>query len=121
MKTAILGFGTVGSGAYEEANIAGGIEVKRILARHGREGYEHLNDIITPDIDDITGDPEIGLVIESMGGIEPAREYVLKCLRAGKHVVTPNKNLISACYGELMAEAERNRPGSITPFTLRQR
>lgn len=108
MKIAIMGFGTVGSGAYEEAKIAGGIEVKRILARHGREGYGHLDGIITPDIDDITGDPEIGLVIESMGGIEPAREYVLKCLRAGKHVVTPNKNLISACYSELMDEAGKN-------------
>ncbi len=108
MKIAIMGFGTVGSGAYEAAKAAGGLEVVRILARHGREGYEFLNDIITADIDDITGDPEIELVIESIGGIEPAREYVLKCLRAGKHVVTPNKNLISACYGELMAEAEAN-------------
>ncbi len=108
MKIAIMGFGTVGSGAYEEAKIAGGIEVKRILARHGRETYGHLDDIITPDIDVIANDPEIELVIESMGGIEPAREYVLKCLRAGKHVVTPNKNLISACYGELMSEAEKN-------------
>ena len=108
MKIAIMGFGTVGSGAYETALNAGGLEVVKILARHGREVYEHLNSIITPDIDDIAGDPEIELVIESMGGIEPAREYVLKCLRAGKHVVTPNKNLISACYRELMAEADAN-------------
>jgi homoserine dehydrogenase len=108
MKIAIMGFGTVGSGAYEAAKNAGGIEVVRILARHGRKGYEYLNDIITPDIDDIAGDPEIDLVIESIGGIEPAREYVLKCLRAGKHVVTPNKNLISACYKELMYEAAAN-------------
>lgn len=108
MKIAIMGFGTVGSGAYEAAKAAGGLEVVRILARHGREGYEFLDDIITADIDDITGDPEIELVIESIGGIEPAREYVLKCLRAGKHVVTPNKNLISACYGELMDEADAN-------------
>ena len=108
MKIAIMGFGTVGSGAYETALNASGLEVVKILARHGREGYEHLNSIITPDIDDIAGDPEIELVIESMGGIEPAREYVLKCLRAGKHVVTPNKNLISACYRELMAEADAN-------------
>ena len=47
MKIAIMGFGTVGSGAYETAMNAGGIEVVRILARHGREGYEFLNDIIT--------------------------------------------------------------------------
>ena len=108
MKIAIMGFGTVGSGAYESARIAGGIEVVKILARHGREGYEFLNSIITPNIDVIAGDPDIELVVESMGGVEPAREYVLKCLRAGKHVVTPNKNLISACYSELMEEAEAN-------------
>ena len=108
MKIAILGFGTVGSGAYETAQDAGGIEVVRILARHGREGYEHLNDIITTDIDDIANDPEIELVVESMGGVDPAKEYVLKCLNAGKHVVTPNKNLISACYSELMEAAEAN-------------
>lgn len=108
MKIAIMGFGTVGSGAYEAAKAAGDIEVVRILARHGRERYEYLNDIITADIDDIAGDPEIELVVESIGGIEPAREYVLKCLRAGKHVVTPNKNLISACYKELMDTAAEN-------------
>ena len=108
MKIAIMGFGTVGSGAYEVAKAAEGIEVVRILARHGREGYEHLSSIITPNIEDITSDESIDLVVESMGGIEPAREYVLACLNAGKHVVTPNKNLISACYEELMTAAVKN-------------
>ena len=108
MKIAIMGFGTVGSGAYENAKNAGGIDIVRILARHGRPGYEHLDDIITANIDDIAGDPEIELVIESIGGVHPAREYVLACLNAGKHVVTPNKNLISACYKELMEAAEAN-------------
>ena len=108
MKIAIMGFGTVGSGAYETAKVAGDIEIVRILARHGREGYEHLNDIITDNIEDITGDPEIELVVASIGEIHPVREYVLACLRAGKHVVTPNKNLISACYKELMEEAAAN-------------
>ena len=105
---AIMGFGTVGSGAYDISRNVEGLEVTRILARHGREGYEFLNDIITADIDDITGDSEIELVVESIGGISPAREYVLACLNAGKHVVTPNKNLISAHYDELMQAAEKN-------------
>ncbi len=108
MKIAIMGFGTVGSGAYEIAKARDDIEVVRILARHGREGYEHLDSIITPDINDIVNDDRIELVIESMGGVEPAREYVLACLNAGKHVVTPNKNLISACYDELMEAARAN-------------
>ena len=76
MKIAIMGFGTVGSGAYETAKNAGGIDIVRILARHGRPGYEHLDDIITANIDDIANDPEIELVIESIGGVHPAREYM---------------------------------------------
>ena len=108
MKIAIMGFGTVGKGAYEVAKTAGDIEVKRILARHGAEGYEDLDGIITADIADIAGDADIELVVESIGGIEPARTYVLECLNAGKHVVTPNKNLISACYKELTEAAEAN-------------
>lgn len=108
MKIAIMGFGTVGSGAYETAKTAGDIEVVKILARHGRDGYEHLNGIITGNIEDITGDPDIELVVESIGGVHPAREYVLACLNAGKHVVTPNKNLVSACYKELMEAAAAN-------------
>ncbi len=115
MKIAIMGFGTVGSGAYESARAEGGIEVVRILDRVVRKGYENLADIFTSNVEDIVGDPEIELVVEAMGGVGVAREFVLKCLKAGKHVVTPNKNLISACYKELMDEAEAN--GVMLRFT----
>lgn len=108
MKIAILGFGTVGSGAYEVAGFASDIEVARIFSRRVKKGYEDIADKFTQDINDITGDPEIELVIESMGGVDTAREYVLECLNAGKHVVTPNKNLISACFGELTETAKKN-------------
>ncbi len=108
MKIAILGFGTVGSGAYEVAGSASDIEVVRILSRRVRKGYEDIADIFTEDLSDITGDSEIELVIEAMGGVDTAREYVLECLNAGKHVVTPNKNLISACFGELTEAAKKN-------------
>ena len=108
MKIAIMGFGTVGSGAYDVAQAAGGIEVVRILDLVVRKGYEHIADKFTKDLSDITGDPEIELVIEAMGGVDTPRKFVLECLRAGKSVVTPNKNLISACYGELMETAQAN-------------
>lgn len=108
MKIAIMGFGTVGSGAYDVAQAADNIEVVRILDRFVRKGYEHLTDIFTSDLADITGDPEIELVVEAMGGIDTPKKFVLECLNAGKHVVTPNKNLISACYAELMETAARN-------------
>ena len=108
MKIAIMGLGTVGSGAYETAQSAGGIEVVKVLSKEIKEGYEFLSEIVTEDIEEIVGDQEIELVIEAMGGVGVAREFVLKCLKAGKHVVTPNKNLISACYKELMDAAKES-------------
>jgi len=108
MKIAIMGFGTVGSGAYETAKYADDIEVKRILDLHIRKGYEDISDKFTSDLNDITNDPEIELVIEAMGGVDTPKKFVLQCLNAGKHVVTPNKNLISACFGELTEAAAKN-------------
>jgi homoserine dehydrogenase len=105
MKIAILGFGTVGSGAYEAAKSANGIEVKRILDR--RALSEH-DDMRTTDFNDIVNDSEIDLVAECMGGIHPALDYVLAAMESGKHVVTPNKALVSAHYDELMECAARN-------------
>ena len=112
MNIAILGFGVVGSGAYDIAKqIAkeeGDIKVTRVLCRKMKPEYEGLDCTFTTDIDDILNDSSIDVVIESIGGIEPARSYVLSCLKAGKHVVTPNKSLISACYEELFETAMAN-------------
>ncbi len=108
MKIAIMGFGTVGSGAYEVAKAASDIEVKKILDLKVRPGYEDIADRFTTEISDITTDTDIELVIEAMGGIDVPKKFVLECLNAGKHVVTPNKNLISACYKELTECAAAN-------------
>lgn len=114
MRIAIMGFGTVGCGAYQIARDAKGIEVVKIFSRRLRPEYEPILEedgkigIFTTNPEEIWQDDNVDLVIESMGGIEPAREYVLACLNAGKHVVTPNKNLISACYDELMIAAYEN-------------
>ena len=108
MKIAIMGFGTVGSGAYEVSKFVPDLEVVKILDLRVREGYEDIADRFTKDLSEITSDPEIELVIEAMGGVDTPRDFVLKCLNAGKHVVTPNKNLISACYAELTEAAEKN-------------
>ena len=96
MKSAIMGFGTVGSGVKEvlELNRAqiekkGGekIEIKYILSRH-----EHIqgvpDELITTDFATIENDPEVELVVEAIGGIHPAYEYIKSCLEKGKHVVS---------------------------------
>ena len=90
MKIALLGFGTVGKGAYDAAKRAG-IEVKRVLVRSPRIGME---DIVTSDFSDILNDPEIDAVAEAIGGLHPAFEYAMAAMEAKKHFVTANKALV---------------------------
>ena len=83
MKAAILGYGFVGSGAYEiTRDFPTGIEVKRVLTRTPRPELP----FVTQDFDDILNDPEIEIVAEAMGGLHPAYEYVTAAMKAGKHV-----------------------------------
>ena len=106
MKVAILGFGTVGSGAYEVIrNSSCGLTVKRILDVHVPAGYENL---VTTDYNTILSDPEIEIVAEVIGGLHPAYEFVSAALRAGKHVVSANKHLICHYYKELHELAAEN-------------
>ena len=98
MKIAILGYGVVGSGAYEVAQAAHNIEVKRVLYKRP---IDELGDIVTTEYEDILKDEEIELVAECIGGLHPAYEYVSAALKSGKHVVTPNKNLVAAYWDEL--------------------
>ncbi len=106
-NVALLGFGTVGSGVYRILSENGPqithregieIEVKRILVRD----FEHepnLNlaprALFTTVFDEIASDPGIDIVVECMGGIEPARSFILAALGAGKTVVTSNKEVMS--------------------------
>lgn len=116
MKIAIMGFGTVGSGVKEvlELNRAqiekkGGekIEIKYILSRH-----EHIqgvpDELITTDFTTIENDPEVELVVEAIGGIHPAYEYIKSCLEKGKHVVSSNKAVVDACGSKLVRTAKEH-------------
>lgn len=100
MRIALLGMGTIGGGVYELA-AKKGIEVVRVLDR-----VRHTENTTTR-IDEIADDASIEAVTEMLGGLEPAREYALRCIRAGKHFVTANKLLISRCGVELAREARR--------------
>ena len=104
MKSAILGFGIVGSGAYDVLNRAG-FEVKKVLdIRH----HDELGDKLTSNFDDILNDKEIGIVAEAIGGLEPAHTFLVKAIKAGKHVVSSNKHLICTYYDELHSLAKEN-------------
>ncbi|MBQ8146762.1 MAG: homoserine dehydrogenase [Clostridia bacterium] len=104
MKIAILGYGVVGSGAYEVLTKYG-YEVKKVL---DIRPHPELGNALTANYDDILDDKEIGVVAEAIGGLEPAHTFVVKALKAGKHVVSSNKHLICTYYEELHTLALEN-------------
>lgn len=103
MNIALLGFGVVGSGVYEWCRSREDLHVCRVLIRSDKP---EIAGIATRDFDDILHDPNIDVVAEVMGGLHPAYEYVTAALKAGKHVVTANKALVTAYYRELTALAD---------------
>ena len=104
MKIAILGFGVVGSGAYEILK-ASGYEVGKIL---DIRPHDELADVLTTNYDDILNDNEIGVVAEAIGGLEPAHTFLVKAIKAGKHVVSSNKHLVCTYYDELLSLAREH-------------
>ena len=103
MNIAILGYGIVGGGVHALlTDGALGIRVKRVLDVRSIEG---LDDLLTDNIADILGDPDIHCIVETIGGMHPALSYVTSALRSGKHVVTSNKELVSHGMAPLMEGA----------------
>ena len=114
IKAAIMGYGTIGSGVLEvlqinQSSIAkrvgDGIEVKYILDLRDFPG-EPIQDKIVHDYKTIAEDPEVSIVVETMGGVHPAYTFVKAMLEAGKHVTTSNKALVAAKGAELIALAK---------------
>jgi len=115
MNLAILGYGVVGSGVAELLSKNSGsitarstqpaMQLKYILDIRQFSGdvFEHL---IIHDFQVILNDPSVGIVAECMGGLQPAYDYVMACLRAGKSVVSSNKELVAARGHELMQAAK---------------
>ena len=103
MKIGLLGFGTVGKGFYELAQDCPEAEVVSVLSRRPRP---ELTCRVTADFSEIAGDPSVDVVVEVMGGLHPAYEYVRGALLAGKHVVTANKQLMCAYYNEFLQLAQ---------------
>lgn len=118
IKVAILGAGTVGTGVYKLMNrqkeemihkIGSNMSISKILVRNKnkeREGIE--SSLLTDDYNDILNDDSISIVVEVMGGIEPAKTYIAEALKRGKHIVTANKDLMASKGHELMELAREN-------------
>lgn len=103
----ILGYGTVGSAVDRliRHNPSLGLYVKRVCDVSPKVKHHKL----TRRAADIINDPEIAIVVEAIGGINPAKKFVLAALKAGKHVVTSNKELIALNLPELSAAAKKSR------------
>ena len=104
MKIAILGFGTVGSGVYEIAKTLKNIEVKKVLEKDLSK-----IDITTDNYDEIINDKEIELVVECMGGLHPAYEFIMKALQNKKSVVSANKAVIAKYLDEFLNTSRENK------------
>ena len=117
MRIAVLGYGTVGSGVVEvleknhdiiSARAGKEIEVKYVLDLKDFSGQQ-IQEKIVHDYEVILNDKEVEIVVEAMGGIEPANAYVKSALLAGKSVVSSNKALVAKYGAELMKIArEKN-------------
>ena len=105
MNIGLLGFGVVGGGVWELAQENRALNVKKVLVR--REAPS-LGKAAVQDVEAILRDTEIDTVVEVLGGLHPAYEWICRALAAGKDVVTANKAVISAYYRELTALAREN-------------
>ena len=122
MKTAkigLLGFGNVGGGTYKiltenkeiiKERIGVSPEVVKILAKSkGKKRFcEAPESIMTMDPDEILNNEDIDIVVEMLGGIEPATSFMLQAMKNGKHVISANKAAIAANYDKLVKTAKEN-------------
>ncbi len=119
INVALLGLGTVGSGVYKVMKnqlpemphkLNAELVITKILVRHPERYQESVEDpsVLTTDFQEILEDPSISIVVEVIGGIEPACTYIMQALKAGKNVVTANKDLMAVKGGELLELADEN-------------
>lgn len=114
---ALLGLGTVGTGVYKvlknqeeemSQKIGSKVIIKKVLVRNLEKAAAKVEDasILTNDWKEIVEDDTIQIVIELMGGLMPAKTYILEALKAGKHVVTANKDLVAA-EGQILLDTAK--------------
>ena len=117
IKVGLAGFGNVGKGTYDilkrnhsliRQRAGAPISVKRVTVRNVDRVKLLVDEdvIVTNDWHDLVNDPEVNVVVEAMGGIEPAKSLILAAINAGKHVVTANKALLAEHGNEIFSAAQ---------------
>jgi len=118
IKVGLIGFGTVGAGVGKilqknsrliEKRMGAKLILKRIadIDLETDRGVKLRPGILTRKAEDVIEDPEIDIVMELVGGIEPAKTYILKAIRNKKHIVTANKALLALYGDEIFREGNR--------------
>jgi len=119
VKVGMIGFGTVGSGVVKilqknskliEKRMGAKIVLKRIVDIDVKtdRGVKLRPGILTTKADDVIKDPEINIVMELIGGIEPAKTFILKAIQNGKHIITANKALLALHGDEIFRAAQHS-------------
>ncbi|MDR2355170.1 MAG: homoserine dehydrogenase [Clostridiales Family XIII bacterium] len=120
IKIGLLGMGNIGTGAYKtlemnKARIAANTGLDLTITRILEKDLARERDVtvvpeqFTQEADDILAAPDIDIVIELLGGLEPATSFMLTAMQNGKHVVTANKAAVAASYDKLLNTARANR------------
>ncbi|MDX2480776.1 MAG: homoserine dehydrogenase [Desulfuromusa sp.] len=118
IKVGLLGFGTVGTGVVRnfqhnseliQQRLSHNLELTKIATRDldRDRGVQLESGVLTSDIDEVIANPEIDVVIELIGGYEPAKSYILKAIANGKHIVTANKALMAVHGQEIITAADQ--------------
>ena len=116
IKAGLIGFGTVGAGVVKLLSENAALIQQKLGARLTLKKVADLDvttdrgvpvapGLLTANVNEVLGDPEIAIVIELIGGYEPAKTFVLRAINAGKHVVTANKALLAVHGEEIYAAA----------------
>lgn len=122
VKIGLLGWGTVGGGLLQvlknnssliEGRLGGRLEIKAIADKDitTPRSLEVDRKILTTCVESLLCDPEIDIIVELIGGKEPARTYILKAIKEGKHIVTANKALLAECGEEIFEAAGQSKVG----------
>ncbi|MBI4373864.1 MAG: homoserine dehydrogenase, partial [Deltaproteobacteria bacterium] len=120
VKIGLLGLGTVGSGVYKllterglflEERLGTRFEIKKILVRDSKKVRKVAvpASLLTTNPEEVLADEEISIVVELIGGVEPAHAYVVKALKSGKKVVTANKSLLAQKGDEVFRLAREKK------------
>lgn len=120
VNVGLVGWGTVGGGLLKvlktnglliEERLGGRLEIKTIVDKDisTPRSLKVDDKLLTTDVESLLHDPEIDIIVELIGGKEPARTYILQAIKEGKHIVTANKALLAECGEEIFAAARENK------------